>query len=195
MLEIPVGELVGTGLQRLQAGMAEVAAEGHGPGVQRHRLGERPDDHAGCQRPLQKGQDRQPFGTEVPHRLLHPLGVRVRRARLSIERRQQAHPEVDPFRRVLVAGADVHPGAAKGRQRHHVHGGQRVLLWEQQRQRLEADQPAGELLGQIPVPEVAANLAWGDGDAQTLYVTASTGLYRVRCKATGHVPHAPARRA
>jgi gluconolactonase len=55
--------------------------------------------------------------------------------------------------------------------------------------------PAGELLGQISVPEVAANLAWGDEDAQTLYVTASTGLYRVRCKATGHVPHAPARRA
>jgi gluconolactonase len=55
--------------------------------------------------------------------------------------------------------------------------------------------PAGELLGQISVPEVAANLAWGHEDAQTLYVTASTGLYRVRCKATGHVPHAPARRA
>jgi gluconolactonase len=49
--------------------------------------------------------------------------------------------------------------------------------------------PAGELLGQIPFPEVAANLAWGDDDAQTLYVTASTGLYRARCKATGHVPH------
>src|SRR5215211_8563112 len=48
---------------------------------------------------------------------------------------------------------------------------------------------AGELLGQIPFPEVAANLAWGDGDAQTLYVTASTGLYRLRCKANGHVPH------
>ena len=49
--------------------------------------------------------------------------------------------------------------------------------------------PAGELLGQIPFPEVAANLAWGDGDAQALYVTASTGLYRLRCKANGHVPH------
>jgi gluconolactonase len=48
---------------------------------------------------------------------------------------------------------------------------------------------AGELLGQISFPEVAANLAWGDDDAQTLYVTASTGLYRVRCKTTGHVPY------
>jgi gluconolactonase len=49
--------------------------------------------------------------------------------------------------------------------------------------------PAGELLGQIPVPEVAANLAWGDADARTLYVTASTGLYRARCKTTGYTPH------
>jgi gluconolactonase len=49
--------------------------------------------------------------------------------------------------------------------------------------------PEGELLGQIPFPEVAANLAWGDEDAKTLYVTASTGLYRLRCRATGHVPY------
>jgi gluconolactonase len=49
--------------------------------------------------------------------------------------------------------------------------------------------PEGELLGQIPIPEVAANVAWGDDDARTLYVTASTSLYRVRCKATGHVPY------
>jgi gluconolactonase len=49
--------------------------------------------------------------------------------------------------------------------------------------------PQGELLGRIRFPEVAANLAWGDDDARTLYVTASTGLYRLRCKATGHVPY------
>jgi gluconolactonase len=49
--------------------------------------------------------------------------------------------------------------------------------------------PAGDLLGLIPFPEVAANVAWGDDDARTLYVTASTGLYRLRCKATGYAPH------
>ena len=49
--------------------------------------------------------------------------------------------------------------------------------------------PAGDLLGCIPFPEVAANLAWGDDDARTLYVTASTGVYRIRCKATGYAPH------
>jgi gluconolactonase len=49
--------------------------------------------------------------------------------------------------------------------------------------------PAGDLLGLIPFPEVAANVAWGDDDARTLYVTASTGLYRLRCKATGYASH------
>ena len=48
--------------------------------------------------------------------------------------------------------------------------------------------PAGELLGRIPVPEVAANLNWGD-DARTMYITASTNLYRLRCRTTGYVPY------
>ena len=40
--------------------------------------------------------------------------------------------------------------------------------------------PEGEILGRIEVPEQPANLAWGDDDYKTLYVTARTGLYRVR---------------
>ncbi len=47
----------------------------------------------------------------------------------------------------------------------------------------------GDVLGRVRVPEVAANLAWGDGDARTLYVAASTGLYRIRCRTTGYTPH------
>ena len=47
--------------------------------------------------------------------------------------------------------------------------------------------PAGELLGVIEPPEVLANLAWGDTDMKTLYITARTGLYRVRTK-TGGAP-------
>ncbi len=39
--------------------------------------------------------------------------------------------------------------------------------------------PSGEKLGRIDVPEVAANLAWGD-DWKTLYITASTSLYRIK---------------
>ena len=45
--------------------------------------------------------------------------------------------------------------------------------------------PSGKRLGTIEVPEVAANCAWGDKDNKTLYITASTGLYRVRLKIAG----------
>lgn len=40
--------------------------------------------------------------------------------------------------------------------------------------------PLGGLLGRIRVPEQTANLAWGDDDLQTLYLTATTSLYRIR---------------
>ena len=40
-------------------------------------------------------------------------------------------------------------------------------------------------LGRIVMPEVTANLAWGDTDWQTLYMTASTSLYRIRLNVKG----------
>ncbi|MEJ6484195.1 SMP-30/gluconolactonase/LRE family protein [Nostoc punctiforme UO1] len=45
--------------------------------------------------------------------------------------------------------------------------------------------PAGNLLGIIEVPEVPANLAWGDNDYKTLYITARNSLYRIRLKNPG----------
>jgi gluconolactonase len=42
--------------------------------------------------------------------------------------------------------------------------------------------PDGKLLGKISVPETATNLAWGDKDYKTLYITASKSLYRIRLK-------------
>lgn len=45
--------------------------------------------------------------------------------------------------------------------------------------------PTGELLGKISVPETATNLAWGDDDRQTLYITGSKSLYRIRLKIAG----------
>jgi gluconolactonase len=45
--------------------------------------------------------------------------------------------------------------------------------------------PAGKLLGRIFVPEMATNLAWGDRDYKTLYITASKSLYRIRLKIAG----------
>ena len=43
--------------------------------------------------------------------------------------------------------------------------------------------PAGTPLGRICVPEVTANLAWGEGGC--LYMTSSTSLYRLQCKTEG----------
>jgi gluconolactonase len=48
--------------------------------------------------------------------------------------------------------------------------------------------PQGIFLGAIQLPEIPANLAWGDSDGKTLYVTARTGLYRVRTNITGVRP-------
>jgi gluconolactonase len=48
--------------------------------------------------------------------------------------------------------------------------------------------PRAKLLGVITFPEVQANCAWGDADGKTLYVTASTGLYRIRTNIAGIRP-------
>ncbi|MBO3461056.1 SMP-30/gluconolactonase/LRE family protein [Aetokthonos hydrillicola CCALA 1050] len=45
--------------------------------------------------------------------------------------------------------------------------------------------PTGQLLGKIMVPEVVTNLAWGDQDHKTLYITANKGIYRIRLKIPG----------
>ncbi len=44
--------------------------------------------------------------------------------------------------------------------------------------------PLGKLLGKIKTPEHVANMAWGD-DAKSLYITASTGLYRLKLNTGG----------
>lgn len=48
---------------------------------------------------------------------------------------------------------------------------------------------AGRHLGTIEMPEQPANLAWGDPDYQTLYITATTSVYKLRMKARGFVPY------
>lgn len=47
----------------------------------------------------------------------------------------------------------------------------------------------GNHLGTIVVPEQPANLAWGDKDYRTLYITATTSVYRLRMKTQGFVPY------
>jgi gluconolactonase len=43
----------------------------------------------------------------------------------------------------------------------------------------------GRHLGTIRAPELPANMAWGDADGRTLYMTARTGLYRIRLDIAG----------
>src|ERR1700722_328090 len=49
--------------------------------------------------------------------------------------------------------------------------------------------PNGHHLGTILLPEQPANLAWGDSDMKTLYITATTSLYKLKTSAPGFVPY------
>jgi gluconolactonase len=50
----------------------------------------------------------------------------------------------------------------------------------------------GNHLGTIAMPEQPANLTWGGKEYRTLYITATTSVYRVELKTQGFVPyHAP----
>jgi gluconolactonase len=50
--------------------------------------------------------------------------------------------------------------------------------------------PEGKPLGRIEPPEHDANFAWGEADGRTLFLTASTGLYRIRLSIPGVRPAA-----
>jgi gluconolactonase len=47
----------------------------------------------------------------------------------------------------------------------------------------------GNHLGTIAMPEQPANLTWGDNDYRTLYITATTSVYRLELKTQGFVPY------
>jgi gluconolactonase len=44
--------------------------------------------------------------------------------------------------------------------------------------------PAGKHLGTVKMPEIPANCNWGD-DGKSLYITARTGLYRIKTAVAG----------
>jgi gluconolactonase len=46
----------------------------------------------------------------------------------------------------------------------------------------------GKHLGTITTAEFIANIAWGDEDGKSLYMTATTGLYRIRLNIPGIRP-------
>jgi gluconolactonase len=47
----------------------------------------------------------------------------------------------------------------------------------------------GNHLGTIAMPEQPANLTWGDPEYRTLYITATTSVYRLETKTRGFVPY------
>jgi gluconolactonase len=61
----------------------------------------------------------------------------------------------------------------------YVTGPKGIWIWD----------PEGHHLGTIEMPEQPANLIWGDNDYQTLYITATTSVYKLRTKARGFVPY------
>lgn len=66
----------------------------------------------------------------------------------------------------------------------YVTGPQGIWIWDSQ----------GHHLGTIVMPEQPANLAWGDADLGTLYITATTSVYKLRASAHGFVPYLSAGR-
>lgn len=46
----------------------------------------------------------------------------------------------------------------------------------------------GEILAQVRLPERTANCAWGDGDGRSLFVTATSSVYRIRTLIAGIFP-------
>jgi gluconolactonase len=49
--------------------------------------------------------------------------------------------------------------------------------------------PQGHHIGTIAMPELPANLAWGDAKYDTLYITATHGVYKLHTKTKGFVPY------
>jgi gluconolactonase len=49
--------------------------------------------------------------------------------------------------------------------------------------------PEGKHLGTLDIPERVGNVAWGGADHKTLYVAASSSIYRISLKVPGVYPH------
>ena len=116
-----------------------------------------------------------------------PLLLARRETSVRERHRTRSHPHV---RRSARRHAGSRPrlggnhGRGSGRARWHEdrQRRQRLLLWPGRHPRLRS---MGTCLGVIKVPEAAANFDWGDADNRSLFITASTSLYRVRVGVPG----------
>ncbi|MGP9614505.1 SMP-30/gluconolactonase/LRE family protein [Brachybacterium sp. AOP42-B2-9] len=55
-------------------------------------------------------------------------------------------------------------------------------LWSSSLSGIQVFTPGGEKLGEIPVPEKVGNCCFGGADGRTLYICASTSIYRIRTR-------------
>jgi gluconolactonase len=58
-------------------------------------------------------------------------------------------------------------------------------LWETGPGGIWIISPAGKHLGTILLPELGANVEFGDADRKTLYIAARTSIYRIRVNIAG----------
>jgi gluconolactonase len=79
--------------------------------------------------------------------------------------------------------AEVSPGVPDGF-RVDVHGN----VWTSSGDSVQVFAPDGARLGRVPVPETVANVCFGGPDLSTLFVAASSGLYRIGTRTRGCAP-------
>jgi gluconolactonase len=96
--------------------------------------------------------------------------------------RYRVHPDgsVSDGKLLLDASTDKTPGGPDGirvDRKGNIYGAGPGGVW--------IISPGGKHLGTIKVPEVVSNVAWGDQDGKTLYITASTSLYRIKLSMAG----------
>jgi gluconolactonase len=83
----------------------------------------------------------------------------------------------EPFADMTAAPGEDATDGIKVDERGHVYVSGPGGLW--------VFNSAGKHLGTLRGPEHPHNLAWGDADRRTLYLTAQTGVYRLRLKVAG----------
>lgn len=84
---------------------------------------------------------------------------------------------------LLVAGNDKRPGGPDGLKvdkQGNLYGAGPGGVW--------IISAVGKHLATIDVPERVGNLTWGDRDGKSLYITASTSIYRIRLSVPGVMP-------
>ncbi len=95
------------------------------------------------------------------------------------------HPEgtVGPARDVITFSGHEGPGVPDGLKVDSLGN-----LWTTGPGGIRVVTPQGKVLGQLKLPEVAANLAWGGADGRDLYITARTHVYRLHTLVKGSLP-------